>query len=60
MGQKTRQREIINLLLRHDPTMRPQATQLLNGPLVPTIDKEEKFYDDVIGGRYRSIAQSVN
>lgn len=49
-GEKTTQREIINLLLRHDPAMRPQATQLLNGPLVPTIDKEEKFYDDVITG----------
>lgn len=49
-GKMPKQREIITMLMRHDPTMRPQATQLLSGPLVPTINKEEKFYDGVIAG----------
>lgn len=49
---KPKQREIISLLLRHDPTMRPQAAQLLAGPLVPSPDKEQKLYDNVITGMY--------
>jgi translation initiation factor 2-alpha kinase 4 len=43
-----KQREIISLLMNHDPSMRPQATQLLSGPLVPTINMGEQFYDSVI------------
>ncbi|BEI98202.1 hypothetical protein CcaverHIS631_0305010 [Cutaneotrichosporon cavernicola] len=43
-----KQREIISLLMCHDPSMRPQATQLLSGPLVPTINMGEQFYDSVI------------
>lgn len=49
---KPKQREIISLLLRHDPTMRPQAAQLLAGPLVPSPDKEQKLYDNVITGMF--------
>lgn len=45
---KPKQREIINLLLRHSPETRPQATQLLNGPLVPSPDKERKMYEGLI------------
>lgn len=45
-----KQREIISLILRHDPATRPQAAQLLAGPLVPSPDKEQKMYDNVIKG----------
>lgn len=44
-----KQREIISLLLRHDPAHRPKATQLLDGPLVPSSDKEDAVYREVIG-----------
>jgi translation initiation factor 2-alpha kinase 4 len=45
---KPKQREIISLLLRHNPDMRPQATQLLDGPLVPSPDVERRMYDGLI------------
>lgn len=50
VDMKPKQREIISLLLRHDPATRPQAAQLLAGPLVPSPDKEQKLYDNVITG----------
>lgn len=47
---KPKQREIISLLLQHDPDIRPPASDLLAGPLVPSPDKEQKLYDKVIAG----------
>ncbi|RXK39365.1 PEK/GCN2 protein kinase [Tremella mesenterica] len=45
---KSEQKEIITWLLRHDPSMRPSARQLLLSPLVPSQDKDEMFYDRAI------------
>lgn len=55
-----KQREIISLLMNHDPSMRPQATQLLSGPLVPTINMGEQFYDSVIAGELSTAEQQAD
>ena len=51
-GHKPNQREIITWLLRHDPTARPPATQLLASPLLPSPEKQKEYYDTAIAGQY--------
>ncbi|KAK4689653.1 eukaryotic translation initiation factor 2-alpha kinase 4, partial [Tremellales sp. Uapishka_1] len=46
--EKPNQREVVAWLMRHDPTMRPQATQLLASPLLPSPEKQKEFYDAAI------------
>ena len=52
VGAKSNQREIINWLLRHDPTGRPQAEQLLASQLLPSSEKQKEYYDTAIAGIY--------
>ena len=47
---KSNQREIVIWLLRHDPTLRPVATQVLSSPLLPSPDKSKDYYDAAIAG----------
>ncbi len=49
-GQSPSQREIVTWLLRHDPALRPPATQLLGSPLLPST-KQKEFYDAAIAGK---------
>lgn len=47
---KVEQREIVEWLLRHDPSTRPSAQQLLASPLLPAREKQKEFYDGAIAG----------
>jgi serine/threonine protein kinase len=50
VGVRMNQREIVTWLLRHDPSMRPQANQLLTSPLLPAPEKQKEYYDLAIAG----------
>ena len=52
VGHKAKQREIVQWLLGHDPAIRPQATQLLANPLLPSPDKQKEYYDNAIAGTH--------
>ena len=42
---RPRQKEIITLLLQHNPVSRPTATELANKPLLPERLEDESFRD---------------
>lgn len=57
-NQKPNQREIVKWLLRHDPVLRPLATQLLANPLLPSPEKQKEYYDTAIAGTWFSASVS--
>lgn len=48
---KPEQKEIISMLLRHDPSKRPDAKHMLLSPLVPSQEKDEIYYERAINGQ---------
>jgi translation initiation factor 2-alpha kinase 4 len=48
--QKSAQREVITMLLQHDPQRRPSSEQLLMNPVVPKPEDQRKDYTAIIQG----------